>query len=288
MNKEAIQQIQVSAHIPDLIHQIQSHDPLVPTVVLPDGYHLSSLEDSMPNAARYRMFYKTTSIADFVGYADEFDQPGAQCFIHQSQMTAKTIFDLGTLNAPGHKEHSAKLTLDQTSAYQAILRLNGNTLSQKKAAEFIEDWADLMIVHSTENKTMSTIEAAVRLMDLTIESARSVNSQVEDFGEHQSKMEKIEAKNKELIPSEIHFTCIPFMGLEQRTFKLRVGILTTEEKPKIVFRIVLLDSQEELMALEFKDKLVEAFIDMEIKTFIGEVWLKYFAILINQNPKRRG
>ncbi|NOS39046.1 DUF2303 family protein, partial [Staphylococcus aureus] len=47
-------------------------------------------------------------------------------------------------------------------------------------------------------------------------------------------------------------------------------ILTGGQKPEICFRIIKLEAQEEDMAEEFKEILVEMFKDSELKTFIGE------------------
>jgi uncharacterized protein YfdQ (DUF2303 family) len=86
-----------------------------------------------------------------------------------------------------------------------------------------------------------------------------------------SAMEKVEAKNQERIPSEIHFNCEPYSGLKERTFKLRLGILTGGEKPMLVMRILRLESTEEDIAEEFKDHIAKHTGSLELKVFIGEI-----------------
>lgn len=271
MTKDAIQHIQEAGNIPAVIKQVDEAQTQVPVTVIPDSMDIQSLEHFMPNASRYRLAFGTTSISDFIDYNKEHDQKGATCFVDAEYMKAKSIFDLGTVEAPGHKENQATLALKKTSAFRAICNINGDKLPQKAAGEFIEDWADNLIAFTKSGDTMTPMQAAKSLQDLTIESAREVNSQVDDFGANMSAMERIEAKNQDLIPAEIQFTCDPYNGLRERKFKLRVGILTGEDKPKLVFRIMQLDAIEEELADEFKQKLADNFNELELKTFIGSV-----------------
>jgi uncharacterized protein YfdQ (DUF2303 family) len=270
MNKDAIKQIQESAHIPDLIKQLTEAGTQVPAIVVPDSYNIEVIERLMPNASRYRLEFGTSSIKDFIFYNEEFDQLGATCFVNADSMTAKTIFDLGTVEEPGHQENTARLKLKRTVALAAVVGIAGRPLKQKDAAEFIEDWADHIVVANSDGESMTAHQSAKRLMDLTIEAAREVNSKVHDFGESASAMERIEAKNQDSLPAEMAFTCTPYNGLEERQFSLRVGILTGGEKPAVVFRIMRLEQIEEEIAEEFKDLLNDSFQALELKTFIGE------------------
>lgn len=113
-------------------------------------------------------------------------------------------------------------------------------------------------------------QASKQLREITIEQIASMDSRVDDFGESMSTMERIEAKNQDVIPATIEFTCDPYHGLEDRAFTVRVSILTGGDRPKISLRIVRLEAQEEDMAEEFKDILVETFKASQLKTFIGE------------------
>lgn len=271
MTKDAIQHIQETANIPAVIEQLGAAATQVPVSVIPNTMSIESLERFMPNASRYRLAFSTTSIDDFIEYNTEHDKVGATCFVDAEYMKAKSIFDLGTVDAPEHKENQATLALKKTSAFRAICNINGEKLPQKLAGEFIEDWADNIFVFTKAGDAMTPVQAAKSLQDLTVESAREVNSKVDDFGANMSAMERIEAKNQDLIPAEIHFACIPYSGLRERKFKLRVAILTGDDKPKLVFRIMQLDAIEEELADEFKQKLSDNFNELELKTFIGSV-----------------
>jgi len=271
MQKEAIQQIQTSAHIPAIIEQLKAIGTQTPCIVTPDNFSVKSLEQFMECRSNYRLGMNTNSLADFIVYSQKFQQAGATCFINAEHMKAKAVFDLGTELAPGHQQHASALTLEKTAHYKAVLNVDGERLSQKTASEFIEDWNDVITVFSSEGEVIPNAVAAKRLRDLTIETAREVNSKVEDFGESMSAMERIEAKGKDLLPSKIQFICTPYLGLSEYNFTVRVSILTGGERPQLCLRIIQLETVKEKIVNEFKDVLVTAFTDNEIDTFIGSI-----------------
>lgn len=270
MEKPAIELIQNSANIPALIEHLNAAGTKVPLVALPDSMRLHDLEKHMEHAARYRMNYDTTSIADFIEYGKQYATNGSICFVNADAMTAKATFDLGTLENPGHKEHTATLNLKATAAFDAIKKINGKKMEQKEAAEFIEDWHDF--IHGVKNTTGNDLtphHAAAKLLDLSITQARELNSRVHDFGHQMSAMESIEAKNEETTPAQITFCCQPYQGLVFRDLILRVGILTGEDKPRIVLRITQLESTEEAIAEEFKALLADSFKSTQLTAYIG-------------------
>ncbi len=271
MQKDAIQQIQKSAHIVEILSVVENATSYDPIVVLPNDFHVENLEGFQKNRMNYRFNLKTDNLTDFIDYAQEYDQIGAKCFINASRMQATIIFDLGTETNPLHQAHKALLVLEKTAAYAKLLDINGCGLSQKEASEFIEDWTDSLFITDQSGASISNALAAKRLRDLTIEAAREVNSKVHDFGESMSAMERIEAKNQDTLPSDITFTCTPHAGLSEYEFTLRVGILTGSEKPKIVLRITQLEAKQEVITNEFKELLVAGFKDNELKTFIGSI-----------------
>lgn len=84
-----------------------------PTALLPDGVTVESLERFEPERFRFRGSMSTTSISDFVryaaGYANEAEP--ARCFIDADNMTARSVFNIGTLANPGHADNVASITL---------------------------------------------------------------------------------------------------------------------------------------------------------------------------------
>ncbi|OOI43786.1 hypothetical protein BMT72_24845, partial [Escherichia coli] len=89
-----------------------------------------------------------------------------------------------------------------------------------------------------------------------------------DFSGKRSLMESVEAKTKDIMPVTFEFKCVPFEGLKERPFKLRLSIITGD-RPVLVLRIIQLEAVQEEMANEFRDLLVEKFKDSKVETFIG-------------------
>lgn len=269
MDKSAIEKIQESQTLTQLLADLEKSGTHIPVTAIPEGMKIESMESYMLNASWYRQDYRTAHIEDYVKYGLANKAPGAICFINNENMKAVTTFDLGTVENPGHKRHEASLTLKKTAAYRAMIAICGNKNSQKEAAEFIEDWGDHIVVSGSKGEKMSNRAAAKALRDITIETAREISSQVEDFGESMSAMEKIEAKNKEALPAYIYFECEPYLGLLPRTFEIRTSILSGGDRPTISFRFLKAEAVAEEIAEEFKELLEESF-EGEIETFIGE------------------
>lgn len=239
-------------------------------LVVPHGFSVDNLESSMEFRDSYRANFKTKSISDFGKYCKIFDKEGAMCFVDSDYMVAKTMLDLGTEKQPLHQNHNAKLDLDKTAAFKALLSINGQHLEQKEASDFVDDWSVNMMIFSKEGVLMQSPQASRQLREITIDKISSNESIVGDFSASMSTSEKIAAKNQELIPAAIDFKCIPYHGLEERKFQIRISILAGGEKPKISFRIIKLEAIEEEMAEEFKEILVKEFKGTKIQSFIGE------------------
>ena len=270
LSKEALQYLEKTALLSDTNKELGKIKAKSNLLMVPQNFDISNLEQYMPNRDSYRFSFSTKSINDFGEYCKEFDKEGGKCLVNSDSMNAKTIFDLGTEDLPLHQLHKARLQLDKTAAFKALLKIDGHALSQKDAANFVDDWADNMVVVSKENVKMTISQAVKQLREITIEQIANTDSKVSNFGESQSTFEKIEAKNQELIPAFIEFTCVPYHGLGNRCFGVRVAILTGGQKPEISLRIIKLEANEEAMAEEFKEILVKTFKDSKLKTFIGE------------------
>lgn len=270
LTKEAIQHLEQSTLSSAISAELASKGTQSNLMIVPQGFEVANLERYMEHRDSYRASFSTKSISDFAEYCQEFDKDGAKCFVNSDNMNAKTCFDLGTEDAPLHQLHDASLQLDKTAAFRSLLRVNGDQLSQKNAANFIEDWSDNIKVYCREGDLMTNHQAVKQFREITIEQVNSLNSEVSDFGESMSAMEKVEAKNQDLIPSIIDFQCNPYHGLAERAFTIRVSIITGGSKPEIGLRIIKLEAQEEDMAEEFKEILNDKFNDSALKVFIGQ------------------
>lgn len=269
MDKSAIEKIQESTTQKQIFEFLTQNPTDAPTVIIPQDFQIKSLEPYMAKRDNYRFTFKTENIKDFIQYGIDFDQAGASCFVDSSGMIAKTVFDLGTLEEPLHQEHKAYLSLDKTAAFSKLLSMNGAKLSQRQASDFIEDWDREIIIRSTNGEYMNAKEAAASLRDLTIESARKINTKVDDYSESMSTMEKVEAKNKHLLPGEIKFGCVPYLHLEEQSFVIRVSLITSGDTPQLSFRIIKLESIKEEIAENFKQILIDGLEDCKTKVYMG-------------------
>ena len=237
---------------------------------------IQDLESFMPNRRRYRGTMTTTQIDQFAEYtnriAEDVDQQRAHsvpCFVDPENMTAKVFFDLGTVEAPGHADFTARLNLPKTAAFEELLGKNGRALDQKELAEWLEDWSPQLKVTSETGEPLNLPAAVGAVRRITIGAKSESTSEERTFGGRRSSMAEVEAQNKDTLPAFVEFTCEPYHGLQQRTFRLRVSLITSE-KPRLVMRVVRLEHHQEEMAKEFREHLEHALDGNLVDTFVGK------------------
>ena len=214
---------------------------------------------------------KTTSISDFVKYSikNAIDE-GVSCFIDANEMSAKTIFNIGTIGEPGHADNTALVKLKQTAPFAALLKIDGVKHRQKELAEWLEDWRDYLMAFDADGNVLDIKQAISAVRRITIESTRSAEHEDHDFSAKRSVLENVEARSKDVMPTAFQFTCTPYDELKERNIKLRYSVLTGGDVPTLVLRIVQLENLEEQIAQEFRNLLCDEFDESEIETFIGK------------------
>lgn len=242
-----------------------------PTAILPKDTNIESLERFSLERFRFRGNMDTTSIEDFVrysvGYASENEK--ARCFIDADNMLARSIFNIGTLDNPGHADNAATIKLKKTAPFRALLAINGDRLSQKEIAEWLEDWSDYLTAFDADGNVMKIAQAAQAVRRVTIQQTNSADHEDGDFSGKKSLMQSVEASSKDVMPAAFEFKCVPYEGLGERRFSLRNSLLKSGE-PVFVLRIVQLEAQEEAIATEFRDQLIGKFDGKPVETFIGD------------------
>lgn len=244
---------------------------LCPAIVLPNDFKVSSLENLQEGRFRFRGQMKTTSINDFVKYSikNTIDE-GVSCFIDANEMSAETIFNIGTIGEPGHADNTALVKLKQTAPFTALLKIDGVKHRQKELAEWLEDWRDYLMAFDAEGNVLDIKQAISAVRRITIESTRSAEHEDHDFSAKRSVLENVEARSKDVMPTAFQFTCTPYDELKERSIKLRYSVLTGGDVPTLVLRIVQLENLEEQIAQEFRNLLCDEFDESEIETFIGK------------------
>lgn len=240
---------------------------------------IRDLESFMPFRRRYRGEMVTTQIDQFAEYtnrtAGEVQANGAEpgvtipCFVDPENMNAKVFFDLGTVEYPGHADFTARLNLPKTAAFEELLGKDGRALDQKELAEWLEDWAPQLKVTSETGEPLNLPAAVGAVRRITIGAKSESTSEERTFGGRRSSMAEVEAQNKDTLPAFVEFTCEPYHGLQERTFRLRVSLITSE-KPRLVMRIVRLEHHQEEMAKEFRERLEHALDGNLVDTFVGK------------------
>ncbi|ENB3790361.1 DUF2303 family protein, partial [Salmonella enterica] len=172
-------------------HLNDIHGLACPTALLPDGTSVESLERFSLERFRFRGAMTTTSIEDFVryskGYASATEK--ARCFIDADHMTARSVFNIGTLDNPGHADNAASITLKQTAPFRALLQINGERLKQKQIAEWLEDWSDYLLAFDSDGNTMQISQAAQAVRRITIQQATQQDHEDGDFSGKKSLMQ---------------------------------------------------------------------------------------------------
>lgn len=268
-NKEAIQQLQEGMSMIAAITAIESSAKSNNVVALPKDYELRDLEKFLPNRRRARGTMGTTMLASFADYSKAHAEPGASVFIDISTFTATTVLNLGTPTEPGHADNRAKLTLDRTAAFSALMNhANGIGITQQQVAEFLEDWPDLIKCFNDAGP-IAPPKAIAAIRKLTIESMRKLESSEQQLAASKSTFESIQATSADPIPTTIYFKCQPYADLQEREFVLRLGIQTGGDKPKIMLRIVKIELHREEMATELKGLIDVKFAGAGIPVLLG-------------------
>lgn len=110
---------------------------------------------------------------------------------------------------------------------------------------------------------------AIRNSKIKTESESS--NKIEDLSEQQSVMSSVDIKNESgNLPVYIDFTCTPYHGLKlplqalnqndddenmQRTFRLRVSVITDGDKPAFSLSLLNREHHQEVMTIAFKEQL---------------------------------
>lgn len=235
-------------------------DSLHATLALPSDYTIHDLEKTLANRRRARGTMTTSVLEHFAQYTEAHKEPGASVFVSADDMKAVAVLNLGSPDKPGHADNRAELVAQKTAPFVAMLGVVGRSLKQQEAAEFLEDWGAYIRCVDEDGGDIEIRRAVGAMRRLTIESARKVESEVGRLSATASALDSVRASSVETIPAFVHFTCDPYIGMGERSFAMRVGILTTD-KPAVVLRVIAMEKHREDMADELADLVGKAFKD---------------------------
>lgn len=257
--------------------------------VMQPGESIESLEKFFYRRYRFRGRLDTNVLSEFIGYAkkrraeltpteeERQDFPNLPTgkwpisgFINTKNLSAKMIFNIGDTRNPGHCDDVAILTLEKLAAYEALLSVNGKKVDQRAAAEWLEEWAPHLQAYNDGNEPIPNAGAIQAIRKIKISEKRETVQAVTTHGASRSALEEIDARSEAGLPSAYDFDCVPFLGFDKRTFRLRVAVVGTNEGAAVILRIVGKEQADEDIALEFKEKLfaeLDGVADLTIGTF---------------------
>lgn len=274
MEKETIVHIAADAAIQTINKQLIDLDRCV--MAVPESAKIVDLEPYFDLRRRFRGTFKTESITAFANYCHDNvrEDVAAGCYVDSERMQAQAVMDLGNPHVAHHGDHTAVLSLKKTAAYSALLALNESTLSQKALAEWMEDWLPHLAARRDLETTLPITQAIANIRHVTIKATSQRDSVESNYSSTRSGLEQIDADSEQRpLPAFLEFTCIPYHELEERTFMVRVGLLTGNDDPAFRLRIIQLEQQQEDMADEFAGILKSA-IDGSVPVTIGTLNLK--------------
>lgn len=271
MNKEAIQQIQ-QTQTTETLNQLETmKGSNSPIIALPHGFEIEDLERYQENRTRYRGTYKTSLLDHFVKYIEDHSVGNEPCFVNADNMSAQHFFNLGDYAEPGHGDHTANLKLITTSVYQALLRVDNQTFSQKDLADWLSDWRDMLSPTNGDGATYGDMQSAINAVRrLTITEKIESDHTADNFSANRSALEEIEASSKGTqLPAGFEFKFIPYEGFAENTAQLRLSLNTNHEKPRLTLRIVRLEKLQEEIANQFRNALESGLGEQDITVNIG-------------------
>lgn len=253
-NIELIQKTAIEAAGQRLLTPAGKNSPSA--IVLDSDEKLFSLESFQAGRDRYRGALKTTSIDDFASYVklSAGTPPAAVGFVDVANMASTVFFNLGTVDAPGHGDWRALLTMQPTAAFKALGLIDGAKCDQKALTDWLEDWSDFLVADFAEGDA-TLVRAIAALRKLKISTKAEATSNVGDFNASRSAMEDVEASSQDLLPIGFRLATEPYEGLSSRSFSLKLSVLTGGEKPLLVLRWQRKEAAIEAIAREFKSVL---------------------------------
>jgi uncharacterized protein YfdQ (DUF2303 family) len=285
-DKEAIKQLQEGESISSAVVALQAEETTGNLVALPSDFKVHDLEQYLPNRRRARGTMNTEDLSSFASYFTAHAEAGATVFVDKDAMKAVGVLNLGSATEPGHADNKAVLSLKSLAAYDSLRKIaNGQAQTQGAVAEWMEDWQDMIecwsqaedvalleksnIDNDPHNVFLANAKAIAAVRNITIDAARKVESEEGQLSASKSAFESVKASSKHTLPTHISFTTVPYMGLEERCFVLRLGILTGGDKTAITLRIVKMEEHQQEMAEEFAGIVAISVGDAEHGVLVG-------------------
>lgn len=269
MDKTAIQEIAKLA-IAAESNALLGHE----AIVIPEGFKLQSLElfKAIPN--HFRAKYTTNVLDEFIEYLSFFANETTAVFINPETLAAKAIIDMGDKSKPLWGRHLANIQLLKKPAYSALLKSANMLLLQQEFIDFIEDWrGNINFYADNEERASLSFSAVLKtLRHLKISANSNSEQNIGNFSASRSALESIEIKaGGDLLPDGFLFEVIPYEGFAPVILSCQLRAVSDDKNVKLKFRIEQLDIIQNILAVQFQEKLINETKNKEtaIRIFIG-------------------
>ena len=264
LSKKAITHIEANSKAGNLV---VAKKATFEAIILPDDMSIHSTEFLQKFKNRFTGHFSTDSIKSFAEYVNK--QEEKTCFIDSRKPIAKAIFDMGTKEAPLHCKHKAFIRLSKTADFESLNEFCINRADQIDLAEFIEDYRFCITATDDTGEKMDTNKAIMAIRKITINANQKTESEVKTFSTNKSINELIEANSQgDPLPAWITFSCIPYHGLMQRDFPMRVQASVSRNEISFNMKVQNFEKIIEETVYEFKELVTEA-IDSKTEIFTG-------------------
>lgn len=258
LTKEAIEKMQEALAIEQVASAVleATRNSQTLPVAVPDSMTMHDLQKYMPNRRRLAGEMHTTNPDHFADYAKNHAEEAA-LFVDAKKMTATGVLNFGNTQTPGHADNLVTLQFVESAPYKALLRCTGcGNVSQRAMAEWLEDNLPYIhCLHGEEEIKPAIAIAAIR--NVTIEQLQKVDSTVESLSQERTAFEQVRATSKHTMPTTVHFTCRPYLGLSECTFACRFGIRAGDDGTLIALRITNHEQHCQDMAEEAVELLTD-------------------------------
>lgn len=224
-----------------------------------NDYELQDLEEFQEGRNRSRGTLLTPSFDDFKSYVSDASESGpSPVFVNHKSITAVAILNYAQADfVQGHCDHKAILQLEQTVAWAKLNQLKDNKLNQKRFATLLEDWASVFAATNESGESIHIAEAINAVRNMKVDATATKDSVVNNMKESRSVFEQVEATSTAgKLPSYFEIIDTAYVGLDEKTIKLRLLVNSSDGEPTFALQIV----KEELLCneivQEFKEKVI--------------------------------
>lgn len=270
---ETIRQLQQAETIKALDSAIASATLDQPLLAIPPGFTVHNFAPLSPTRLRQKGKLVTSVIDSFVAYCEDTDTKEApSCFIDSDKMAATTVFNYGSKDRPGHADYTAVLTLKPTAEYTAVKSMVAQQrLSQRDLAHFLEEM-DAIVTPIDDNSNAYSLAlaiSAIRKVEINAQSERT--HETGDMKASRTSLERAEARaaGSLVLPSILLFRFVPYVGLSERKFLVRVVVHLDDDKPSFGLRFVGHELIVQEMANEFVDLLKTKLVNIVPSVYVG-------------------